>query len=75
MAQVRIAKAKGTNKYFYPLILFSNKNIVFDLFVSVLEILTLFYASLDQLLCPVSHIWDILIKSFTKSIFKSFFIQ
>ena len=48
MAQVRIAKAKGTNKYFYPLILFSNKNIVFDLFISVSEILTLFYASLDQ---------------------------
>ena len=49
MTQVRIARVKRTNKYFYPLILFSNKNIVFDLFVSVLEILTLFYASLDQL--------------------------
>ena len=37
------------------------KKTVFDLFISVLKVLTLFYASLDQSICSVSLMWDILI--------------
>ena len=61
MEYFRIAKAKETNKYFYPFILPSKKSIVFDLFISVLKMLALFHANLDQSICPVSHIWDTLI--------------
>ena len=61
MGHFYTAKTKETNKYFYPLILPSKQNTGFDLFLSVLKILTLFYASLDQSICPVSHIWNILI--------------
>ena len=51
MGRFRIAKAKETNKYCYPLILPSKKT--YHLFIFVLKILTLFYVSLDQSTCPV----------------------
>ena len=61
MGHFYIAKTKETSKYFYLLMLPLKKKQYFIYLFLYWTILTLFYASLHHSVCPLSHIWGMLI--------------
>ena len=61
MGNFPFAKSKEIKQLLLPVDFTIKKNLLLDLFISVLKILTLFYGILDQSICPVSLLLDILI--------------
>ena len=61
MGHFPFAKSKEIKQLLLPVDFTLKKNLLLDLFISVLKILTLFYVILDQSICPVSLVLDILI--------------